>query len=88
MTNHKILQCDAIMTHDVTTTVVLPQSKSGQVRPTYTLRRISLCLYWRLLRGLYTHVSVVGFVSCKFTWDSHFDICPINVCPVQCGLQM
>jgi len=33
MTNHKILQCDAIMTHDVTTTVVVPQSKSGQVRP-------------------------------------------------------
>jgi hypothetical protein len=38
--------------------------------------------------GLYTQVSVVGLVSCKFTWDSQFDICPINVCPVDYGLQM
>jgi len=54
----------------------------------HILKRISLCLFRRLLRGLYTYISVVGFVSFKFTWDSQFDICPINVCPAQYGLQM
>ena len=54
----------------------------------HTLKRISLSLYWRLLPVVYTHISAVGFESCKFFWDSQFDICPINVCPVQYGLQM
>ena len=54
----------------------------------HTLKRISLCLCWRLLRDPYTHITVVGSASCKLTWDSQFDICPINVCPVVYGLQM
>ena len=34
------------------------------------------------------YVSVIAFVSCKFTWGSQSEICPINVCPVHYVLQM